>query len=65
MPRELEYLWVRGSRAVSTSLSTTWAGAGVSGLPMPKSMMSAPAARARAFMALTSAKTYGGKRRML
>jgi hypothetical protein len=32
-------------------------GVGWSGLPMPKSMMSLPSARARAFMALTSAKT--------
>ncbi len=48
---------VRGSWTVSMSLSTTCAGVGLSGLPMPKSMMSSPAARAAAFMALTSAKT--------
>src|SRR5476651_78112 len=35
---------------------------GRSGLPMPRSITSWPAARARAFMAFTSAKTYGGRR---
>src|SRR5260221_5761062 len=35
---------------------------GRSGLPMPRSITSWPAARARAFMAFTSANTYGGRR---
>src|SRR5262245_30479855 len=35
---------------------------GRSGLPMPRSITSWPAPRARAFMAFTSAKTYGGRR---
>ena len=42
---------------VSLSLSMTWAGAGRSGLPMPRSMMSAPALRAAAFARLTCSKT--------
>ena len=36
---------MRGSRAVSISLSTMCFGVGMSGLPMPKSMMSSPLAR--------------------
>src|SRR5258708_32781395 len=35
---------------------------GRSGLPMPRSTTSWPAARARAFMAFTSANTEGGRR---
>ena len=41
----------------SLSLSTTWAGAGRSGLPMPRSMMSAPALRAAALARLTVSNT--------
>src|SRR5690349_6159628 len=37
-------------------------GVGRSGLPIPRSMMSAPRARAAALSRLTSAKTYGGRR---
>src|ERR1700722_13821599 len=39
-------------------------GVALSGLPMPRSMMSSPATRAFALAVLTSAKTYGGRRRM-
>ena len=40
-------------------------GTGRSGLPMPKSMMSTPCPRSRAFSLLTSSNTYGGRRRIL
>src|SRR5207245_1606326 len=43
----------------------TCAGAGRSGLPIPRSMMSAPALRAAALARLTCSNTYGGRRRML
>jgi hypothetical protein len=39
-------------------------GVGWSGLPIPKSMMSSPRARALAFRSLTMVKTYGGRRLM-
>mgnify|MGYP003693569281 CR=1 FL=1 len=55
---------MRGLPNVSLSFSITCAGAGKSGLPMPRSMMSAPALRAFAFALFTSSNTYGGKRRM-
>src|SRR5215472_8047188 len=42
---------------VSLSFSMTCAGAGKSGLPIPRSMMSAPALRAAAFARLTCSKT--------
>src|ERR1700730_16302028 len=37
-------------------------GVAPSGLPMPKSMMSSPRARAAAFISLVMLKTYGGRR---
>ncbi|MFT5393690.1 MAG: hypothetical protein ACI8PT_003893 [Gammaproteobacteria bacterium] len=37
-------------------------GVGRSGLPIPKSIMSSPRARAAIFKSLTILKTYGGKR---
>jgi hypothetical protein len=48
---------VRGLRTASISLSTIGCGVAPSGLPMPKSMMSWPATRAAAFIALTSLNT--------
>ena len=48
---------VRGLPAVSTSLAITCAGAGRSGLPMPRSMMSSPPARDFALAVFTSANT--------
>jgi hypothetical protein len=64
MPFDAEYRPDFGSRAVSTSLSTMCLGVGMSGLPMPKSMMSTFWARSFALRRLTSSKTYGGSRRM-
>src|SRR5262249_34686283 len=40
-------------------------GVGMSGLPMPRSMISAPRARAAALRRFTSEKTYGGARLIL
>ena len=48
---------VLGLAATSASLSMTCLGGVPSGLPMPRSTMSSPLARAPAFIALTSAKT--------
>ena len=53
-------------RAPSRSASARYAsGVGMSGLPMPKSMMSSPRARACALSLLTCSKTYGGSRLIL
>ena len=51
-----ELRFERGSRAVSISLSTMCGGVGMSGLPMPKSIMSSPRARACALRRFTSSK---------
>src|ERR671930_579904 len=64
MPLDAEYRCVRGLATVSTSLSTMCCGVGMSGLPMPRPMMSAPRARASALSRFTSAKTQGGRRLM-
>src|SRR4029077_823984 len=63
MPFAAEQRSVGGSPAVSLSFSITCGGAGKSGLPMPRSMMSAPALRAFALALFTSSNTYGGKLR--
>ena len=48
---------VRGRPTVSLSFSMTWAGVGRSGLPMPRSTMSAPALRATALARFTCSNT--------
>src|SRR5262249_24012148 len=45
MPRDAEYRWFFGFCAASTSFATMCGGVGMSGLPMPRSMMSSPRAR--------------------
>src|SRR5271168_4574140 len=62
IPRESEYRCVSGLRAASIILSTMCFGVAPSGLPMPKSIMSSPRARAAAFISLVMLKTYGGRR---
>ena len=60
MPREAEYRWLRSLWAASASFSTAIAGEGRSGLPNPRSMMSAPSRRAATLRLSMIVKTYGG-----
>ena len=64
MPMDLLYLCVRPSRAVSQSFSTTSAGEGSEGLPMPRSITSTSCWRLASSMALSRPNRYGGRRRI-
>ncbi len=57
IPLDAEYRWFFGFREASQSLSITCFGAGRSGLPIPRSMMSSPLLLASYFRLLTMAKT--------
>src|ERR1700728_4940626 len=62
IPLDKEYRWVAVLPAASIILSTMCLGVAPSGLPMPKSIMSSPRARAAAFNSPVMLKTYGGRR---
>src|SRR3954470_10238019 len=61
-PRLLGYRCVPGSATASCMASTTNAGVGRSGSPMPSEMTSMPAARFSRTLRSSSANRYGGMR---